>query len=118
MAPDERDESGNAPNDEEQQEDEPLESWEILAEAVGRLLNEPGIAKSIADLITATAKNKSQQPNLFKTSYGFGLLFGLLIFIGIGVLGWLKVIGAEATTGLLGALIGYWYGREKGGSSH
>lgn len=110
--------SGEAPKG-EQQPDQDMYATpsEILAEAVAKLLNEPGIAKSIAEVISTAAKNKSLQPNLAKTSWGLGLLFSLLVFVGIGLLGWLKVIGPEATTGLIGALVGYWYGREKSGSN-
>jgi len=98
------------------QQSEFMTPSEMLAEGAAKLLNEPGIAKSVAEFIAALAKNKSLEPRFIQTSYGIGLLFGLLVFFGIGLLGWLKVIGPEATTGLLGALIGYWYGREKGGS--
>jgi hypothetical protein len=42
-----------------------------------------------------------------------GTCFSALIFVGIGVMGYLKVIPADGTMGLLGALIGYWYGQRQ-----
>ena len=103
----------NTPNGEVEQENgDFLTPWDVLAEAAAKFLQEPGITKAFGEIITAVAANKAKEPGHAKTTYGLGLLFGLLIFAGIGLLGGLKVIGPEATTGLLGSLIGYWYGRE------
>lgn len=87
---------------------------EILADGVAGLLNKPEIAKGISEYLNATAKNKSAEPGFATWSLILNLAFSGLIFAGIVILGWYKVISGEATTGLLGALIGYWYGRERG----
>lgn len=93
-------------------EDEPSQPGEILADGLAGLVNSPEFVKSASGFLDALAKNKLEQPKLAKHAFVWGLVFSALVFAGIAVLGWLKVIGAEATTGLLGALIGYWYGRE------
>ena len=45
-----------------------------------------------------------------------GFLFGITIFGGIAVLAWFKVIDEKVSAGLLGTLIGYWFGQRKGKS--
>jgi hypothetical protein len=88
-------------------------SSDILADAIGGLLNQPDVAKSIAGLINAVATKKTAEPTIIKTSMVLGLIFSFLIFVGIGVLAWFKIISGEATTGLLGALVGYWFGQKQ-----
>ena len=104
-------ENDDLPRDSEPDGEE-SHSSEILADGLAGLINKPEVAKSISDFLSALAKNKSEEPKLAKHTFGWGLAFSAFVFAGIGLLGWFKVIGAEATTGLLGALIGYWYGRE------
>jgi|HubBroStandDraft_2_1064218.scaffolds.fasta_scaffold26053_5 hypothetical protein len=86
---------------------------EILSDAIGNLLNQPEIAKSIGGFINAVAAKKAEEPAIVKTSMVLGLIFSFLIFVGIGVLAWFKIISGEATTGLLGALVGYWFGQRQ-----
>jgi hypothetical protein len=88
---------------------------EILADAVGGVINQPDVTKSIATLITAFASHKTAEPKIIKISMILGLVFSFLIFLGIAVLSWFKVLSGEATTGLLGALIGYWFGQRQAG---
>jgi hypothetical protein len=90
-------------------------SSEILSDAIGSALNQPDVTKSIAALINAAAAKKAAEPGIVKTSMILGLIFSFLIFVGIAVLAWFKVLSGEATTGLLGALIGYWFGRQQTG---
>lgn len=39
---------------------------------------------------------------------------GLIVFGVIALLGWKRILSGEVTAGLLGSLIGYWYGRHPG----
>lgn len=105
-------EDNDLPLDSEPEEEQPSHSSEILADGLADLMNKPEVAKSISDVLSAYAKTKLEEPETVKHHVRFGLVFNAFVFAGIAVLGWFKVIGAEATTGLLGALIGYWYGRE------
>jgi hypothetical protein len=103
-------------NEQEPPNGEELDSAsEILSDAIGGLINQPDVTKSIAGLINAAAAKKTAEPTIIKTSMILGLIFSFLIFLGIGVLGWFKIISGEATTGLLGALIGYWFGQKQAG---
>jgi hypothetical protein len=97
---------------EELPEDEPAPS-EILAGGIADLLNKQEIADSLAQVLRAVAKNKSEEPHVAKFTFVVGMAFSAIVFAGVCILGWFKIISAEAVTGLLGALIGYWYGREQ-----
>ena len=87
-----------------------------IAYALSELAANKDVAKAIADWITAAARNTSSKPSLGKTALWLGLTFSLLIFLGVGLLGWFKVLSAEATAGLLGSLIGYWFGQRQRGN--
>jgi len=116
--PKEEEEKGQDDDDISEVYDE--EPTQILANSIRDLANDPTVAKSVADfigrasnLMTAVAECRSAQPKIAIQSLRLSLGFGLLIFIGIGFLGYLKIVSGEATTGLLGTLIGYWYGQRQ-----
>ena len=98
-----------------QQEEEQSVASEILADALGQVLNQPNVTTSIAALINSLASHKAQQAKIVKTSMLLGMILCCIIFFGISVLAWFKVLSGEATTGLLGALIGYWFGHRESG---
>jgi hypothetical protein len=104
-------------NKDQEANDEPKQ---ILALALRDLANDPGVSKAVSEviqhcskLIIAAADRKASQPKAALRSMIFSLGFGILIFVGIGVMGYLKIMNGEATTGLLGILIGYWYGKQQ-----
>lgn len=100
-------ESARRDNPEDDDETSPTEE---LAYAVSDLIKDQKVIAAVSSWIDALAKNKTSEPCLTKLSIWLGFSFGITIFVGIGLLGWKQVIPAEATTGLLGALIGYWFG--------
>jgi len=87
---------------------------EILADGLASLLNEKGVVQSISRFIDASAAHLEKRAGIIKTSMVVGVVFSAMVFLVIAALGWHKVISPEATTGLLGALIGYWFGQREG----
>ncbi|HET8924129.1 MAG TPA: hypothetical protein VFN26_14165 [Candidatus Acidoferrum sp.] len=85
-----------------------------IASAVANVIEKEKVVDAVANWVNAHANNKPKEHRLRWGVFILGQVFGLVIFAGILFAGWHKVIGPEATTGLLGALVGYWYGqREK-----
>ena len=89
------------------------EDFSSLPDILRDLTTDKDVVKSVADWISAAAKNKACEPSLARHSLYLGYFFGCVIFFGIGALGWEHVISGEATTGLLGSLVGYWFGQRQ-----
>ncbi len=53
------------------------------------------------------------ETSLKKQSLLLGVAFSIAVFIGVAILGYLKVISGDSTTALLGGLIGYWFGQRQ-----
>jgi hypothetical protein len=83
---------------------------EIL-EAVAQNLQHEKIVEAIAGWIYSKTREPDSDDKFRRRSFYVGTCFSALIFVGVGVMGYLKVIPADGTMGLLGALIGYWYGK-------
>ena len=76
------------------------------------ILKNPDIVKAINKAVNTWA---SMQPEAMKFNFRalhLAYLFSAFIFIGVGYLAMLGVISKEVTAGLLGTLIGYWYGQK------
>ena len=86
---------------------------ETLADGVAGLLNKETVAKAISNLVDAAADAQKKKPSTIKLSMILGILFSSGIFIGVALLGAKKIISGEATAGLLGTLIGYWFGQHQ-----
>lgn len=82
------------------------EIWLALAEVIR---NEK-LIEVFRESINAFLKNKPKETALKLHSLWLGYFFALALFVGIGVLAWLKVLTGEVTAGLLGSVIGYWFG--------
>jgi hypothetical protein len=59
------------------------------------------------------AKESVAQQKTSWTVYAFTLIFGAFLFGVLAALLWHGKITPELAAGLMGSLIGYWYGREK-----
>lgn len=85
-----------------------------IASGIANVIEKEKVVDAVANWVNAHANIKPKEHSLRWSAFVIGQVFGLVVFAGILLAGWHKIIGAEATTGLLGALIGYWYGqREK-----
>jgi hypothetical protein len=106
-------------NDDDQiNEPEPgeLEEAPNLWEAI----QHPRIAKGVENVLGAVTraidKWGENEPTRVKAqlqAVWLSYVFGLLIFVGIGFLGWLGILSHETTAAILAALIGYWYGQKE-----
>jgi hypothetical protein len=81
--------------------------------AVADLLRTKEVAEAIKKWVEAASISKAGEYPHARLQAWLSFAFGLVIFLLIGLLGWLKVLSGEVTAGLLGSLIGYWYGRQK-----
>jgi hypothetical protein len=83
-------------------------------------IQEPTIAEGFQDVLGAVARavdeytrNAPKRLNVQARVVAMSQVFGILIFAGVGFLGWLGVVGHETTAAILAALIGYWYGQRE-----
>lgn len=113
--------------DEEPDDLEPVDpehpyAWginEVLG-AIAKFIEKEKFGESVGNIVqalTAWMKSKSEispDESVFRRHYLWGNLgFSTLVFAGILIAGYFKIIPPEGTTGLLGALIGYWYGQRQ-----
>jgi hypothetical protein len=84
-----------------------------LGYAIADLLRTKEVAEAIKRWIDAASTNKAGEYSHARLQAWLSFAFGLVIFLTIAVLAWLKVLSGEVTAGLLGSLLGYWYGRQK-----
>ncbi len=94
--------------DEGEDEDETIQDITLV-----EILKNPEITKAINTTVNAWANTKPEETKLKFRSLHLGFLFSILVLSGIGVLGYLGVIGKEVTGTLLGSLIGYWFGKQR-----
>jgi hypothetical protein len=77
-----------------------------------------GAVTQIIDLFKQSfeykAKETETQRQVTWKAHVLGLLFGALIFAAVCALRWHDKITQELAAGLIGTLIGYWYGHDKG----
>jgi hypothetical protein len=81
--------------------------------AIADLLRTKEVAEAVKTWVNAAAKSKQDQYPHAVLQAWLAFAFGLSIFLVIAALGWLRVLNGEVTAGLLGSLVGYWYGRHK-----
>jgi hypothetical protein len=93
--------------------DDAVSGSDAVQYAVSDFIGNKEIAKSAAEWISAKAKTVPREPGIVKLSLWLGFLFGLAIFVGICVLAYLQVLDQRVVAGLLGTLIGYWFGQRQ-----
>ena len=108
----------NAPEPEQPSEEKPpqppyAQGFNEILEAVANNLERDKIVEAIAGWIYSKTQMPAANDEFRRRSFYIGTAFSALVFIGVGIMGYLKVIPADGTMGLLGALIGYWYGQRQ-----
>jgi hypothetical protein len=78
------------------------------------ILENPEVTRAINTAVNAWANTKPDEMKLRFRSLHLGLAFSFLILLAIGTLGYLGVLTKDVTGSLIGALVGYWYGRQQG----
>ncbi len=76
------------------------------------ILENPEVTKAINTAVKAWADTRPDEMRLRFRSLHLGLLFGFLVLLVIGYLGYVSVLSKDVTGALIAALIGYWYGRQ------
>ena len=100
------------------------EGQKAMRLAIAQFLNNETTAKAVSDLLTtlgdtvkefAGLKTKELQnhKSISLWSYFGGLAFSAFLLVILTVLLWHDKITKELAAGLLGSLIGYWYGRDR-----
>lgn len=82
-----------------------------ICEALSDVIRDQKFKDAAAAWLNSRATKSAQMRN--PTPYYIGLVFGLLIFVGIATLAWHKVLDSQATVVLIGALIAAWWGGQK-----
>jgi uncharacterized membrane protein len=103
-------ETNEASEDDNKDDHEEEENNDV---SLKEILENPEVTKIINTAVNAWASTKPDEMKLRFRSLHLGLTFSLLVFVVIGVLGYVGVLSKDVTGSLLGALIGYWYGRQQ-----
>jgi len=77
------------------------------------ILANPEVTKAVNTAVEAWAKTQPDAMKLKFRSLHLGIAFSCLVLLVIATLGYLGVLTKEVTGTLLGALLGYWYGRHQ-----
>ena len=81
-----------------------------LEQSVGELLNKPVILKAIKEGILAWTRNQPHEMKYKFQQMYLSYTLAVVVLVIIVIAGFYGVISKEVTAGLLGSLIGYWYG--------
>jgi hypothetical protein len=75
--------------------------------------NNPEIVKTIQSAVTGWTQRQPGELKLRFRALHLAYAFCAIVFLGIGLLAWFKVLSGEVTASLLGSLIGYWFGQRQ-----
>jgi hypothetical protein len=95
------------------EEGEETSASDEIAYAVADLLRSQQMLDALKGWVTARTNEMPAETSLKKQSLWLGVAFSIAVFVGVAILGYLKVISGESTTALLGGLIGYWFGQRQ-----
>ena len=84
-----------------------------IAYAVADLLRSQQLLDALKGWVAARTNEMPAETSLKRQSLWLGVAFSVAVFVGVAILGYLKVISGESTTALLGGLIGYWFGQRQ-----
>src|ERR1039457_137774 len=101
-------EHGQGP--EEEEESSPSDE---IAYAVADLLRSQQLLDATKCWIETRTRHLPADTSLKRHSLWLGVGFSVVVFVGVGFLGYLKVISGDSTTALIGGLIGYWFGQRQ-----
>jgi hypothetical protein len=88
-----------------------------LQPSLVEILENPEITKAVNTAVSAWANTRPDEMKLRFRFLHLSLAFNIFVFAAIGSLGYLNVISKDVTGSLLGALIGYWYGKYQSNKS-
>lgn len=92
--------------------DEPLASaWDEVAYSVAELIKRKEVREALKKWIDAQSENIPKNHSFRVQALWSGVFFSLTVFGAIIFLGIKGVIKPEVMVGLLGPLLGYWFGR-------
>jgi len=86
------------------------EVWLALAD----LLRKKELREALKKWIDVQADNVPKVHSFKVQHLWLSYLFALAVFVGIMMLAVFKVISPEVMVGLLGPMLGYWFGRKQG----
>jgi len=100
------------------------EGQKALRLAVAAMLNKDEVVAAVADLTKAfgnavtewsglKARQLEAQKKVSLQTYYWGLAFSAFVLLFLGGLLWYDKISKELAAGLIGSLIGYWFGRHE-----
>lgn len=96
----------------EEGELEPVSAWDEVAYSVLDLLKRKELREALKKWIDAKADNIPRDHSYRVQQLWAGWFFSIMVFSGIIALGVFNVIKPEVMIGLLGPLLGYWFGRK------
>jgi hypothetical protein len=104
--------------DAERGDDAPeAEGQKAVRLALASLLNNATVTSALADLSKTLPELKAKQIEAQKEislrTYYFGLAFSAFVLLFLGALLWYDKLSKELVAGLIGSLIGFWYGRHE-----
>jgi hypothetical protein len=99
-------------NDGDDQDDDDNSDGGNQDVSLKEILENPEITKAINTAVSAWANVQPEEMKLRFRSLHLGLLFGFLVLLVIGYLGYAGVLSKDVTGALVAALIGYWYGKQ------
>jgi hypothetical protein len=107
--PDELLEPPEQPEDEER---EPASAWDEVAYSVAEVIKRKEFREAAKKWVEAQADNVPKNHSYRVQQLWAGWCFSLIVFSAIVALGVYKVISPEVMVGLLGPMLGYWFGRK------
>jgi hypothetical protein len=102
------------PEPPEQPEGDDLESasaWDEVAYSVAEVIRRKEVREALKKWIDAQADNVPKNHSYRVQVLWTGMFFSMVVFGAIIALGIFKIISPEVMVGLLGPLLGYWFGR-------
>jgi hypothetical protein len=94
-----------------QNDGDPVSGSDAVGYALSDLLGNQEVMSSISQWISKNAEIIPTRTKMTRLSVWLGFVFGLAIFAGIAGLGYLKILNEQSMSGLLGTLIGFWFGQ-------
>lgn len=94
-------------------EGEEASASDEIAYAFAEVLRSQQLLDALKGWVEARTNEMPAETSLKRQSLWLGVAFSVAVFVGVAILGYLKVISGESTTALLGGLIGYWFGQRQ-----
>jgi hypothetical protein len=86
-------------------------AWNEVAYSIADLIRRKEIREALKKWVDAQSDNVPKNHSYRIQVLWTGLIFSIIVFAAIIALGVFKVISPEVMVGLLGPMLGYWFGR-------